>query len=88
MTEILSKMKKKSITVGGTITKFKRNNRVFGEIIEQKKHLIADTYYLIIIVIELRYNILIINFVKFGPKMGNKSHSRVPPKTCFFCNFV
>ena len=54
LTEILSKMKKKSITVGGTITKFKRNDRVFGEIIEQKKHLIAGTYYLIIIVIELR----------------------------------
>ena len=49
------------------------------------KHLIADTYHLIIIVIELRYNILIINFVKFGPKKGSKSHSRMPPKNmCYF----
>ena len=53
LTEILAKVKKKTITVGGTITKFKRNDWVFGKIIEQKKHLINDTYYLIIIVIEL-----------------------------------
>ena len=40
------KVKKKSIKVGGNTTKFKRNKGLFGEITEQMKHLIADTYYL------------------------------------------
>ena len=31
LTAIQSKVKKKSITVGGTTTKFKRKDRVFGE---------------------------------------------------------
>ena len=51
------------------------------------KHLIADTYHLIIIVIELRYNILIINFVKFGPKKGNKVAQHGVPENMYFLQF-